>query len=61
MSRFAETTTCFTREVSPDRTLQKSSGEMLLASTQHDGDAYFEAEKVIADRGWEMPSKCGCE
>jgi len=26
--------------------VQKSSGELLLASTQHDGDAYFEAEKV---------------
>jgi len=24
----------------------QSSGELLLASTQHDGDAYFEAEKV---------------
>ena len=32
----------------PNRILQKSSGELLLASTQHDGDAYFEAEKVIA-------------
>ena len=37
-------------------TFQKSSGELLLASTQHDGDAYFEAEKVIKIKFW-SPTK----
>ena len=26
--------------------LQRSGGELLLENTQHDGDAFFEAEKV---------------
>ena len=31
-------------------TFQKSSGELLFASTQHDGDAYFEAEKASSGK-----------
>ena len=31
--------------------LQRSGGELLLENTQHDGDAFFEAEKVTLT-GW---------
>ena len=30
----------------PNILLQRSGGELLLENTQHDGDAFFEAEKV---------------
>jgi len=39
--------------------VQKSSGELLFASTQHDGDAYFEAEKArLVDLHSKLRTSC---